>query len=88
MIGLYYDDPAAVAEADLRSKAGITVETAPPVEAPYEVTQIRGGQYAVLRHKGPYADLPAAYQWLYGTWLPQCNREIADAPPRRRLKNT
>ena len=29
---------------------------------------------------GPYADMRAAYQWLYGTWLLQSGREIADAP--------
>ena len=41
-------------------------------------TEIAGGSYAVLRHKGPYADMRAAYRWLYGTWLLQSGREIAD----------
>jgi AraC family transcriptional regulator len=39
-----------------------------------------GGDYAVLRHKGPYADMRAAYVWMFGTWLPQSGREPADAP--------
>lgn len=88
MIALYFDDPALVAEADLRSLAGIVVDTPPAVEAPYEITAVRGGEYAVLRHQGPYVDLPAAYQWLYGTWLPQCGREVADAPPFEEYLNT
>lgn len=89
MIGLYYDDPAAVPEEKLRSAAGIVVSSAPAgVESPYEVTQIRGGEYAVLRHQGPYTDLPAAYRWLYGEWLPKCGREVADAPPLEEYLNT
>ena len=34
--------------------------------------------YAVLRHKGPYANMGAAYRWLYGTWLPASGRSIRD----------
>jgi AraC family transcriptional regulator len=79
-IGLYYDDPNAVAEENLRSAAGIVVETAPMIEAPMSVTPMAGGEYAVLRHKGPYSDLHLAYTWLYGTWLPQSGREVADTP--------
>jgi len=64
MIGLYYDDPAAVPEDKLRSAAGIVVSGVPAgVEAPYEVTQIRGGEYAVLRHKGPCTG-SGAKSWL------------------------
>jgi len=35
---------------------------------------------AVLRHRGPYATMRSAYQWLYGHWLVQSGREAADAP--------
>lgn len=34
----------------------------------------------MLRHKVPYADMKAAYQWLYGVWLAQSDREVGDAP--------
>jgi AraC family transcriptional regulator len=88
MVGLYFDDPAAVAEEELRSLAGIVVETAPAMEPPFALTVIQGGEYAVLRHKGPYVDLPAAYRWLYGTWLPLSGREVADAPPFEEYLNT
>jgi len=89
MVGIYFDDPAVVAEADLRSLAGITVTNAPAALAPpFQMTKLRGGEYAVLRHRGPYAELAAAYQWLYGTWLPQSGREAADAPPIEEYVNT
>ncbi len=79
-VAIYYDDPDAIAEAELRSRAGIISETELPIEAPLERTEIAGGPYAVLRHKGPYADLPAAYRWLFGEWLVNSGREPADSP--------
>lgn len=79
-IGLYYDDPTAVPEEKLRSRAGVIADQGFPIESPFELTEISAGPYAVLRHKGPYADMRAAYQWLYGEWLPQSGKEAANAP--------
>lgn len=84
MIGIYYDDPGVVAEDELRSKAGVLlphpVQASVTVSPPVSVAHVKGGEYAVLRHKGPYSDMRAAYEWLYGTWLVQSGREAADAP--------
>lgn len=82
MVGIFYDDPGIVAESELRSKAGVVLPRGGDVDgvAPVSVTHVRSGQYAVLRHKGPYADMASAYQWLYGEWLVQSGREAADAP--------
>ena len=77
MIGVYGDDPSAVPEDQLRSAAAATLASAPP-DLPVATT--RAGDYAMLRHKGPYADMRAAYNWMFGTWLPQSGRDIADAP--------
>lgn len=84
MIGIYYDDPGVVAENELRSKAGVLlphpVQASVTVSPPVSVAHVKGGEYAVLHHKGPYSDMRAAYEWLYGTWLVQSGREAADAP--------
>lgn len=81
MKGLFYSDPTSVPEAELRSAAGILVpDESFPVDAPLEKAFLRGGDYAVLRHKGPYSDMKAAYDWLYGEWLVRSGREAADAP--------
>jgi AraC family transcriptional regulator len=88
MFGIYYDDPASVPEAELRSRAAIVAPTPLPIEPPLEAATIVGGAYAVLRHKGPYADMRGAYEWLYGTWLPQSGREPADAPCVEEYLNT
>ena len=88
MVGIYYDDPASVAEAELRSRAGIVAAKPLPVELPLEPATIIGGEYAMLRHRGPYADMRRSYDFLYGSWLPQSGREPADAPCIEEYLNT
>ena len=51
-----------------------------PIEAPLAKAEIVEGPYAVLSHKGPYSDMRAAYDWLYGEWLIRSGRDPADAP--------
>ncbi|AHK44483.1 MULTISPECIES: AraC family transcriptional regulator [Ensifer] len=79
MIGIYLDDPELVPADRLRSFACVTAKETLPADAPLTPQTLEGGRYAVLRHKGPYADMPLAYQWLYGTWLPQSGREVRDS---------
>ena len=78
MIGIFLDDPELVAEEKLRSFACVTAGDDIPAEAPLVRRTLAGGDYAVLRHKGPYANMGAAYRWLYGTWLPASGRSIRD----------
>lgn len=80
MVGVYLDDPTSVPEAELRSQAAVAVHEPPTVAAPLVISQVRGGDYAILRYKGPYGDMRAAYDWLYGQWLPSSGRDAADAP--------
>ena len=79
-IAIFYDDVATVPAAKLRSRAGVMTSRAVAIESPLERTEIAAGDYAVLRHKGPYADMKAAYEWLYGQWLPQSGREPGTGP--------
>ena len=76
MIGLFLDDPDLMPEDKLRSYACVTAGADVPADAPLERRTLAGGDYAVLRHKGPYADMGAAYRWLYATWLPATGRAI------------
>jgi AraC family transcriptional regulator len=80
MVGVFLDDPAAVAVADLRSLAGVEVDADFPVAAPLMPQILPGGAQAVLTYTGPYAGLPAAYDQLYGVWLPQSGCTPADQP--------
>ncbi len=79
MIGVYLDDPDIVPAEKLRSVACVTdrrrrLSPTPP----FERRVLDGGEYAVLRHKGPYADMHKAYQWLYAEWLPASGRQLRD----------
>ena len=80
MIAIFYDDVATVPASKLRSRAGVVMSGNAAVDTPLERTEIPGGDCAVLRHKGPYADMKAAYDWLYGTWLPQSGHVPGSAP--------
>ncbi|QPF72120.1 AraC family transcriptional regulator [Roseateles sp. DAIF2] len=79
-LAVYLDDPAAVPEAQLASRAGLVVPADAEPPPPLQRWELGDCECAVLRHRGPYATMRAAYQWLYGHWLVQSGREAADAP--------
>lgn len=82
-IGIYYSDTTSEPPAEWRSDASISVapEAIPPdeINAP-RLIDLAGGRHAVLRHKGPYAELHHAYTWLFGQWLPGSGEVPADRP--------
>lgn len=80
MIAAYYDSPADVKPADLRSHAGFEMPPDVTLSAPLEELRLPGGRHAVLTFKGPYAGLQAAYDQLFGLWLPQSGEVPADSP--------
>lgn len=79
-VGLYYDDPQCLDEDRLRSCACVISDAHIADDPPFRRISQPGGIYAVLRHKGPYSELDKAYQWLFGTWLPQSGYDAADIP--------
>jgi AraC family transcriptional regulator len=79
-IGVYYDDPDAVPAASLRADAGVSVGRDVTVDGDLRIVEVPGGRHAVLRHKGPYAELHKAYRWLYREWLPTSGEQCADRP--------
>jgi AraC family transcriptional regulator len=79
-IGLYLDDPHTVPEADLRSFAGLTVPRGTPLEAGMQSRDVPELRCARLRYQGPYAEIEAAYDRLYGEWLPASGEQPADHP--------
>ncbi len=80
VVGIYDDDPFAVAESKLRSRACIMLAFDTQPKPPIARVQIEAGTCAMLRHQGPYADMRVAYLWLYGQWLPHSGYLVADAP--------
>ena len=82
MFAIYHDAPEAKPENELRSQvAVITTPSFPKELEGLDHFEVAAGKVAVLEHEGPYATLAAAYNWIYGTWLPQSGEEPRDAPP-------
>ncbi len=81
-VGLYYNDPDSVPENELQSAACIALPSLEGIELDSNIERksIINGEYAVLRHIGPYSNMRSAYQWLYGEWLANSGREVADQP--------
>jgi AraC family transcriptional regulator len=79
-LGIYYDDPAARPLPELRSEACVTVPEDWAPQGDLRLVHIGEGRYARIEHVGPYAELRAAYDWLYGAWLPGSGEEAADRP--------
>lgn len=80
-MAVYRDDPASVPECQLSACAGLTLPAdrlgaVPPLQS----FELGGSHCAVLTHQGPYATMAAAYQWLYGQWLPTSGLEPMDRP--------
>ena len=82
MIAVYYDDPTQIPQEDLRSAAGIALAPGASFIGDDKVCElaIPAGRVAVLRFKGPYAEMEGAYKWLFGTWLAQSGEEVANQP--------
>lgn len=88
MAAVFYDDPSAVAEPDLRSHAGVFVDDDLALAAPLEEIRLAGGRFAVMRYTGPYSGLTAAYDAFYCDWLPGSGEEPGDAPTFEVYLNT
>jgi AraC family transcriptional regulator len=80
MVGVFYNDPAVTAPADLKSHAAVEVPGTLPVEEPLETVTLPAARHAVLTFTGPYAGLPAAYDQLFAAWLPQSGEKPANLP--------
>ena len=84
--GVYFDDPGLVPEPELESLACVTVPDAHALRQLLSADdrivhhELRGGKVAVLHHRGSFADLPAAYRWFFGHWLPASGLEVDDRP--------
>ncbi|WP_114287476.1 AraC family transcriptional regulator [Candidatus Halocynthiibacter alkanivorans] len=79
MAAAYWQDPSAVAESELRSFAGVKW-TGEAVPEGLERHEVAAGRYAVMHYKGPYAGLRAAYDHLFGVWLPASGEAPGDQP--------
>ena len=79
--GLYYDDPKSVDTEELRSMACLSIDNSQSLDNEFERVTVPAGKCVSVLFKGPYAELEKPYDWLFGHWIPNNEKEIADFPP-------
>lgn len=79
-IGISYDDPEVTPPEKIRYDACVTVDDSVEPEGEVGVQTLRGGEYAVTTHRGPYEKLAETYGWIFGKWAPKSGRVVSSAP--------
>lgn len=79
-LAIYHDDPKVTESEKLRTDLClvITKDVAPKGEV--GVKTIPAGKYAVFLYKGPYDQLEAVYDTIYGRLLPDAGLRLREAP--------
>ena len=70
VLAVYQDDPDVTAENKLRTSVCITVPAGTKGEGDVKTMTISGGMYAIAHFELDPAEYEAAWQALYGSWLP------------------
>ncbi len=76
----YHDDPNVALGDKLRMSLCITVPPDTPVSGEIGKMEIEAGSYAVARFEMRGEDFAAAWDWLYGRWMPASGYQPADGP--------
>lgn len=79
-LGICHDDPTVTDPDKIRYDACIAVSDTDTVEGPASALTLRGGDYVVAVHKGPYENLYKSYAAICGQWIPLSGREMAMEP--------
>jgi AraC family transcriptional regulator len=88
LLGVVHDDPEVTPADRVRYDACLVIGASLRPEGEVGVQELGGGEYAVVRHRGPYGRLAETYAQLCGGWLPAVGREPAPAPPFEVYRNS
>lgn len=84
---LAFDNPTVTPIDKCRYTAAIVITEGMPVSAPFELTEIPAGRYAVLHYKGPVENAINAQLSIYSDWLPESGFEPDNYPLMERYLN-
>ena len=76
----YHDDPKVTEQDRLRISVSIKVPEDTRVDGKIGKMEIAAGTYAVGRFEVESQEFGEAWDWLYGTWLPQSGYQPDDGP--------
>jgi AraC family transcriptional regulator len=77
---VYHDDPKITEESKLRISVSLVVPPNTQVNGEIGKMTIPGGKYALSRFVLAKDEFMQAWDWLYGTWLPQSGYQPDDKP--------
>jgi len=80
MIGVCHDSPEVTEKDKIRYDACISANDSLEANGEFGIQMIRGGDYAVFMHEGPYEKLIDTYGQIEHEWLANQERELDDAP--------
>ncbi len=79
-LGVAYDDPRVVAPERCRYDACVVVDEGFPTDRSIDFATLAGGSCAVAAFLGSAGEIEAAWERLYGNWLPASGYLPADRP--------
>ena len=82
-----FDNPTVTPVDKCRYEASIVIDGDTPVNAPFAVSEIPGGKYAVLYFKGAPEETIKAQMGIYSDWLPDSGFEPDNFPMLERYLN-
>ena len=77
---IYHDQGDLTEESKLRMSVCLTVPPETPVDGEIGKMQIPGGKYALVRFSLNSSQYGEAWNWVYGSWLPQSGYQPDDRP--------
>lgn len=77
---VYHDSPGITEEEKLRLSVCLTVSEDTEVDGEIGKMTIPGGEYAVSRFSLSTEEYGEAWQWVFGTWLPESGYQPDDRP--------
>ncbi len=80
MIGICHDDPDITEEEKLRYDAGLRFRLKGTPAKGVSERRLRRGRFAEFLHVGSYESLPGTYARIYGAWLPDSGKRLAEDP--------
>ena len=80
IIIIYHDDPNVTEQEKLRMSVSIKVAPDTKVDGKVGKMEVPAGTYAVGRFEVGETEFGQAWEWLYGTWLPQSGYQPDDGP--------
>ena len=81
MLSIYHNDPNTTEEDKLEVSVGITVPKDTTAEGEVGILTLAAGSYAVARFEVDVDQYPAAWEAVYGEWLPQSGYQPRDGLP-------